>query len=207
MYSSDSNLMRVQIFIASSLELKPERQELAYMVSQLNVLLEGFDIYIRIVKWEYVDSSMSYRHKQEDYNDELKNSDLCFFLFWTRLGIYTQEELNLANSLTSSSKKQLKVFYLFKDSSDGVSQELSCLQHKIETDQHFSCSHFSTTYQLDLFVTNSILLYIIEYLQNRKTINEREERLTSVLDKIILESNSCSNSKELSLLLSQIVSY
>ena len=52
-----------------------------------------YDLNIQLVKWEFLDSSMGPKHKQEDYNEELHDCGICLVLFWTRFGDYTAEEL------------------------------------------------------------------------------------------------------------------
>lgn len=56
----------IKIFLASSEELKQERIELADLVEQLNHTLAKLDLRIQLVKWEYLDSSIDARHKQEE---------------------------------------------------------------------------------------------------------------------------------------------
>ena len=67
----------IKLFLASSEELKPERLVIAELITKLNYLWAEYDISIRLVKWEYLDSSMGTRHKQEDYNDYLRQCDMC----------------------------------------------------------------------------------------------------------------------------------
>ena len=74
----------IKLFLASSEELKHERLVIAEMVTQLNYSLAKFNVAIRLVKWEYLDSSMGVQHKQEDYNDYLRQCDMCVVLFWSK---------------------------------------------------------------------------------------------------------------------------
>lgn len=79
----------IKKFLASSEELKPERDEMDTLVGNLNLRLSLFDLNIQLVKWEFLDSSMGPKHKQEEYNEELRDCDICLVLFWTRFGDYT----------------------------------------------------------------------------------------------------------------------
>lgn len=196
--------MKIQIFIASSLELKPERQELAYLVSQLNAFFEDYDIYIRIVKWEYVDSSMSSRHKQEDYNDELIKSDLCFFLFWKRLGLYTQEELNLAYRREVYYSKLFHSYYLFKETGEEMSMELLQFRQEKESRQIDDCFHFSTMLKLKVLVTMKILQCIANEVGNKREIKEHDNELINLIESIVSELAKCDTPTEFSSLISHI---
>ena len=89
----------IKIFLASSEELKPERLELADLVENINNVLEKQDITVRLVKWEYLDSSMGPQHKQEDYNDKLRECDICLVLYWTKFGMYTKIRIRFISTL------------------------------------------------------------------------------------------------------------
>ena len=67
--------------------------EIADLIGHMNLALENEDIRIYLVKWEYLDSSMSESHKQEEYNKTLEQCNLCFVLFATRFSKYTESEL------------------------------------------------------------------------------------------------------------------
>lgn len=86
----------IKIFLASSEELKQERLELADLVENLNQRLGVLDLQIQLVKWEYLDSSIGPKHKQEEYNEALRNCEMCLVLYWTRFGDYTTYELDTA---------------------------------------------------------------------------------------------------------------
>ena len=73
----------IKIFVASSDELSDERRELADMVTHLNYALNGLGINIVLVKWEYLDASMGISHKQDEYNEELKDCEICMVMYWT----------------------------------------------------------------------------------------------------------------------------
>ena len=89
-------MKKIKIFLASSEELKDERLELADLISHMNLALEYEDVRIYLVKWEYLDATMSPIHKQEEYNKTLEKCDLCLVLFATRFGKYTESELKTA---------------------------------------------------------------------------------------------------------------
>ncbi len=89
-------MQKIKIFLASSEELKRERLEIADLIGHMNLSLEDEDVRIYLVKWEYLDASMSERHKQEEYNKTLEQCNLCFVLFATRFGKYTESELKTA---------------------------------------------------------------------------------------------------------------
>ncbi len=117
-------MKKIKIFLASSEELKRERLEIADLIGHMNLTLEHEDVRIYLVKWEYLDASMSELHKQEEYNKTLEQCDLCFVLFATRFGKYTESELKTAyEKLCGGGKENGKLTVFFKES-DGETDEL-----------------------------------------------------------------------------------
>lgn len=102
----------IKIFLASSEELKQERLELADLVEHLNHTLAKLDLHIQLVKWEYLDSSMGIKHKQEEYNEELRSCELCMVLYWTKFGMYTKTELDTAYNELCAGRNPHKLWQL-----------------------------------------------------------------------------------------------
>ena len=146
----------LKIFLASSEELKTERLVIAELITKLNYLLAEYDISIRLVKWEYVDSSMGVQHKQEDYNDYLRQCDMCVVLFWTKFGMYTEIELKTAYKLfkTDSKLKQMAVMFKY---GGNVTPELRNFRKKFETDNPELCRTFMDESHLKILFTQLII--------------------------------------------------
>ncbi|MDE7346389.1 MAG: hypothetical protein K2N48_06585 [Muribaculaceae bacterium] len=109
-------MKKLKIFLASSEELKRERLEIADLIGHMNLALENEDVRIYLVKWEYLDASMSERHKQEEYNKTLEQCNLCFVLFATRFGKYTESELKTAyDKLCDGDNDNGKLTVFFKN--------------------------------------------------------------------------------------------
>lgn len=109
--------------MASSEELKEERMEIADMTMNLNNSLSKRNINILLVKWEYLDSSMGIAHKQEEYNEQLKDCEICLVLFWNRFGSYTKIELDTAYNELKKGNNPQKLYIYFKES-ESISPEL-----------------------------------------------------------------------------------
>lgn len=138
---SNNPMTTIRIFLASSEELKCERLVLAEMITKLNYAWAEHDIVLRLVKWEYLDSSMGAQHKQEDYNDHLKECDMCAVLYWTKFGMYTEIELQTAYGLLDSGSclKQLNV--MFKDGGE-MTDSLKSFRLKYEEEHPDLCCTF-----------------------------------------------------------------
>ena len=118
-------MKEILLFIASSSELKPERMEFADLMEDLNAdYLEEQDIKLIPVLWEYLDSSMGEKRKEDEYLEKLRESEICFVLFWRILGEYTVEELDVAVAEMLGGGLPKRVYVLFKEPCNDISKEL-----------------------------------------------------------------------------------
>lgn len=113
-----------RIFIASSSELKQERKELVDLMQDLNDEVENQGLRFKPVLWEYMDSSMGEKRKEDEYLERLRQCEICLVLFWRTLGEYTKEELDVAVEEMTAGRLPKKVCVLYKMPDDGMSQEL-----------------------------------------------------------------------------------
>ena len=114
----------VKVFIASSAELKQERMELVDLLQDLNDEVEDQTIRFKPVLWEYMDSSMGKMRKEDEYLEKLRLCEICLVLFWRTLGEYTVEELDYAVAEMQAGRLPQRVYVLFKEPYDGISDEL-----------------------------------------------------------------------------------
>ena len=105
----------IKVFIASSSELKSERNELSDLFLDLNDILEERGIKLRSVQWEFKDSSMGEKRKEDEYIEELQLCDICIVLFWNILGEYTVEEMNVAVKELNAGRLPQRVAILYKE--------------------------------------------------------------------------------------------
>ena len=139
-------MKRINIFIASSAELKRERMELVDLMQDLNDDLEGRNIKLKPVLWEYLDSSMRAERKEDEYLVKLRECEICIVLFWQILGEYTVEELDVAIKEMRLGGCPKEVHVLFKAPAPNASDELISFKE-----------NFYNKYQLDLETFNDII--------------------------------------------------
>lgn len=103
----------VKIFLASSNELKNDRDLFAAFISRLNEHYEprGYHFILKI--WEFLDPAYNSKPKQEEYNDEIKKCDYFVALFHTKAGKYTVQELQVARN--ECRIRHLPLFIYFKN--------------------------------------------------------------------------------------------
>ena len=146
----------IKIFLASSDELKPERLLIAELITKLNFIWAEYDISIRLVKWEYLDSSMGAQHKQEDYNDYLRQCDMCVVMYWTNFGMYTEIELETAYQLLNSDSCLKHMYVIFKDGGN-MTDGLKSFRNKYETEHPELCNSFQIESQLKELIIQQII--------------------------------------------------
>lgn len=122
----------IKVFIASSEELKMERLEFTDMIQQVNRIYKSRGIEIEPLKWEYLDASMGPEHKQEEYNRELKQCEMCLVLYWTRFGEFTESELNTAYTELCAGRNPQKLYVYFKDAAE-ITPELKTFKEGFAT--------------------------------------------------------------------------
>lgn len=101
----------VKVFIASSKELKVDREALRTFVSVENDRLIRKNLYVELVQQEYFIDSMVEDGLQSKYNEAITNCDIIITLFFTKVGPYTQQEFECAyESFIKTGKPQIYTY-------------------------------------------------------------------------------------------------
>ena len=86
----------VKIFLASSEELKEDRNAFEILISRRNNDWVDRGVHLRLVVWEDFLDAMSKTRLQDEYNKAIRGCDIFVMLFFTKVGIYTAEEFETA---------------------------------------------------------------------------------------------------------------
>ncbi len=133
----------IRIFLASSAELREDRDafELYFLQQNHELLKKGFQL--KVERWESFSSAMSKTRSQDEYNKVICECDVFVSLFGTKTGQYTEEEFDVACRQFKSSGKPL-VYTFFKDTEIKTSsaprkdlQSLWAFQDKLKALEHF----------------------------------------------------------------------
>lgn len=155
----------INIFLASSKELSPEREKLSDMIEELNETYHDRNLFFHLVKWEHMTSGYNtdYQRKQDEYNVRLHECDLCVSLFWKSLGEYTVEETDLAYRMVNTKgRKPERAFIFFKKEADSeVTSELK--KFKEDVPRRYN-EHFYWEFTNIDSLKYRILLEILKYL-------------------------------------------
>ena len=152
----------IKIFIASSNELEKERLLMASLANELSTRLEKVGIQVIAVEWESLDASMGEPHKQEEYNEKLRECDMCMVLYWTKFGMYTKTELDTAYHEKVAGKNPQKVWVYFKEENNPdkqPSEELREFRDSFPT----KYGHFYTPFANFDTLKAHFLLQFMEY--------------------------------------------
>ena len=86
----------VNIFLASSSELRDDRDQFDLYFRQLNDQLTKRGLYLKIHRWENFLDAISETRLQDEYNKAVRASDVFVGLFFTKCGKFTEEEFEAA---------------------------------------------------------------------------------------------------------------
>ncbi|MBE6727603.1 MAG: tetratricopeptide repeat protein [Ruminococcaceae bacterium] len=114
----------IKIFLASSLvEFSVERMVIENFIRNISDSFEEkYDIKIQPLLCENFDTAYSIARKQEEYNEKICESEMCFFIFFTKAGEYTREEFEVARKRFEETGKP-KIYTYFKTLKPGEGEQ------------------------------------------------------------------------------------
>lgn len=135
----------IRIFLASSIvEFANERMAIENFIRNISDKFEeNYDVKIQPLLCENFDDAYSKIRKQEEYNEKIRNSDLCFFIFFTKAGEYTREEFEVARKKFEETGKP-KIYTYFKVIKDETAEQ-SLYDFMNELDKTFG--HYYGTFE------------------------------------------------------------
>ncbi|MEB3362491.1 MAG: COR domain-containing protein [Synechococcaceae cyanobacterium] len=86
----------LRIFLASSSELRAERDAFDLYLRQQNDRLLHSGLYLEVPRWEIFLDAMSETRLQNEYNRAVRSCDIFLSLFKTKTGTFTEEEFDIA---------------------------------------------------------------------------------------------------------------
>jgi len=127
--SGSSATRTIKIFLASSSELREDRDafELHFLRKNKDYRRQGFEV--EVIRWETSLDAISETRLQDEYNKEVRCCDIFLSLFKTKVGKYTEEEFDSAHATFLDMKKPL-IYTYFKDaqiSTGNITAEITTL--------------------------------------------------------------------------------
>jgi len=137
----------IKIFLASSAELKDDREQFEQFIGRKNKTLKKDGRFIELVTWEDFIDAMSKTRLQDEYNRAVRECDIFVMLFSTKVGRYTREEFETAfGQFQESGKPWIYTFFNTAPVSPDIPREDFQSQWDFQ-DRLQALGHFWTTYK------------------------------------------------------------
>jgi hypothetical protein len=163
----------IKIFLASSEELKADRDQFEINLSRENKKWRLKNIFLDLIKWEDFFDAVSATGLQDEYNQSIKNADIFIMLFHTKVGKRTEEEFQVAFKQFKEKKKPYLYVY-FKDTGKDQKKENSVIDFfkKLDVLRH-DVTRYDNTDRLFLHFINQLdKLYEKDHFLLLKNIRE-----------------------------------
>jgi hypothetical protein len=132
-------MKKINIFLASSNELKVERQQFEIEIYRKTKNWIDQGIFLHLDIWEDLSSRMSNVKSQSEYNKFVKSADLFVLLAYTKVGLYTEEEFENAFGQFKAVQKPF-IYTYFKETNNIIDESLMNFKHKLKDLGHFFSS-------------------------------------------------------------------
>jgi Leucine-rich repeat (LRR) protein/GTPase SAR1 family protein len=111
---ANKTMKTIRIFLASSAELKDDREQFEIFINRKNKDYIKKEIFLELVLWEDFLDAMSATRLQDEYNKAITECDIFVSLFHTKVGKYTEEEFSTAFATFKENNKPF-IYTYFKD--------------------------------------------------------------------------------------------
>ena len=137
-------MKRIKIFLASSIEdLREDRLMVGDFFRQLNEIYLDSDIHFSLIKCEDYDNAIAAGGKQQEYDREIRESELVFFLFFRKVGDYTRHEFQVAlENFNACRKPRIVTYFKYVTCIEDVEQEVQGFMQMLDRD----VKHYYNTY-------------------------------------------------------------
>lgn len=132
-------MKKIKVFLASSNELKDEREKFEIEIYRKSKLWVSHDAFLHLDIWEDLSARLSTR-SQDEYNQKVREADLFVLLAYSKVGMYTAEEFATAFGAFNATQKPF-IFTYFKDISSGADPSLQDFKDKLKALEHFYSSY------------------------------------------------------------------
>lgn len=185
-------MKKVTLFLASSAELKLERERFEIEIYRKSKALFDQGIFLHLEIWEDHTARMALDGTQNAYNERIKFSDIFVLLAHTKLGIYTAEEFEAAFGQFQATEKPF-IFAYFKALQDHTADSsLVAFQNMLRSLNHFY-ARFSTVddlwNQFNKELDRLISTDFREFIPRKTGRNPKEDHASIVGDKNVTISN------------------
>lgn len=108
---------KIKIFLASSGELKTEREEIERFINKENNNLVDNHVFLQLVIWEDLCHSFHGERIQDHFNEEMLQCEIVIALIFTKVGEFTKEEFDKAYESFKAKQNPKHLYVYFKKAS------------------------------------------------------------------------------------------
>ncbi|MES0491511.1 MAG: hypothetical protein ABUK01_16065 [Leptospirales bacterium] len=137
-------MKKIKIFLASSNELKEDRDQFEIEIYRKCKKWVDKGIFLHLDIWEDLSARMSNTRSQDDYNQKIKEADLFVLLAYSKVGMYTAEEFETAFGAFQETKKPFIYIYfkeIHKYAADIIEPSLQEFKNKLGELCHFPVNY------------------------------------------------------------------
>ena len=129
-------MKKISIFLASSNELKEEREKFEREIYRKCKAWFSKGIFLHLDIWEDLSARMSPTRSQDEYNTKVREADLFVLLAYSEVGMYTAEEFETAFGAFQTTQKPF-IFTYFRYIHSDADPSLQAFKNKLKELGHF----------------------------------------------------------------------
>ena len=137
-------MKKIKIFLASSItDLYDDRLAIGDFFRQLNEIYIDLGVHFSLIKCEDYDNSIALSGKQSQYDGEIRDSELCFFLFFRKIGEYTLHEFDVAlEAFKKNGRPKIVTYVKYIDDIQNAPEEVVAFMKRLDGEMR----HYYNTY-------------------------------------------------------------
>ncbi len=117
-------MKKIKIFLASSNELRLEREKFEIEIYRKCKSWFDKEIFLYLDTWEDLSTRLSPTGSQSEYNKFIRDADLFVFLAYSKVGMYSTEEFEEAFGQFKATQKPF-IFTYFKTPPDNCEDRMT----------------------------------------------------------------------------------
>lgn len=130
-------MQKIRIFLASSNELKAERDRFEQEIYRKCKAWFDREVFLHLDIWEDLTARMNINGSQSDYNRYVQQADLFVLLAHSKVGMYTGEEFDTAFGQFQTTQKPFIFTYFKQTNGIAIDPSLTEFQQKLKDLKHF----------------------------------------------------------------------
>ncbi|MBN1608796.1 MAG: hypothetical protein JW940_19370 [Polyangiaceae bacterium] len=140
----------LRVFLASSSELRDDRDAFDLYFRQQNDEFLRLGVYLEITRWENFLDAINETRKQDDYNRAVRECDVFIGLFFTKVGRFAEEEFDTAyGQFKARGRPRIFTFFRHSDVNIGTLRKEDVESVWAFQERLGALGHFWTVYRND----------------------------------------------------------